>query len=123
MRMRDIFTPEHLALRKAHNRRSALIFGQCPPALRKRVREAFGWQCEYCGYRTTPECGARKAVKGCYSGPYLVGVDRIVPSTLGGAYLADNVTLACNVCNVKKGAKTDFIGPVRSLADMEASHV
>ena len=72
----------------------------CPPGLRKRVFAAFA-RCEYCG------CADANTV------------DRITPRNRYGWYQADNVTRACSPCNTHKG-DGEFIGPVRSLAIMEA---
>lgn len=76
-----------------------------PAALRRRVVVSFG-VCEYCG------CTPRHALT----------IDRIIPGARGGTYVADNITGACAPCNTMKRDR-DFIGPVRSLADMEGRHV
>jgi len=87
---------------------SGRIGNKCKPAFRQRVRNAFGDRCEYCGYVYSAE----------KMYPWMT-VDCIVPKAAGGKYLPDNVTLACLFCNSHKGAG-EFVGPVRSLAVMEA---
>ncbi len=75
--------------------------GECSQSLRRRVYRAFS-SCEYCGGENIDP-----------------SIDRIIPGILGGAYVPDNVTLSCRSCNTKKKDR-DYIGPVRSLAIMEA---
>ncbi len=77
----------------------------CPKELKRRVRAAFAG-CEYCGRPADPW--------------QFLTVDRIVPGSAGGRYTPTNVTGACWRCNSNKGAGA-FIGPVRSLAIMEAA--
>ncbi len=74
----------------------------CSKSIRRRVRAAFDC-CEYCGDASSAT------------------VDRIVPRLQGGTYDPSNITRACLMCNSNKGAN-EFIGPVRSLQVMEASH-
>lgn len=81
-------------------------------ALRERARAAFRGICEYCGRRPWQRKG--------YYNARTETLDRIVPGARGGTYTASNVTFACLCCNQAKSAR-DFIGPVRSLAIMEAT--
>jgi 5-methylcytosine-specific restriction endonuclease McrA len=74
-----------------------------PKDMDARIRSAFALRCEYCGQKSE----------------LTWTVDRIIPGALGGQYAADNITLACNDCNAKKGARP-YVGPVRSLQTMEA---
>lgn len=74
----------------------------CPKSLRKRVFAAFH-VCEYCGSEPT-EANYRT-------------VDRIEAL---GAYVPENVTMACLQCNSIKG-RMEYIGPTRSLAIREAT--
>lgn len=80
-------------------------------ALRARATVAFARKCEYCGSQVSYRHGTYNA--------NVETLDRIIPGAKGGEYVASNVTLACLRCNQKK-SKSDFIGPVRSLAIMEA---
>ena len=75
---------------------------KCPKSLRRRVFAAFA-RCEYCGRQPEGD-GVRKP-----------SVDRIAAR---GPYAADNVTMACLLCNSAKADK-EFIGPVRTLEIME----
>lgn len=82
------------------------------PGLRGRLLNAFGMRCQYCG-----EYGSSEGVRLDRHTLYRWTIDRIDPH---GTYDPDNVTLACNSCNGRKGNRIpDF--PVVSLAIMEAS--
>lgn len=39
--------------------------------------------------------------------------DHLVPVSMGGANTADNIRIACAPCNRSKGARIDWIGPLR----------
>ena len=81
--------------------------------LRSWLKDAFQHQCQLCG-----ALGTQWGVNG--RGKWQI--DRITPGCRGGIYEINNVTLACRKCNVSDKAAKDFVGPVRSLADMEALH-
>ena len=91
--------------RKKRIERDKLLGWPVPKAMRRRIEESF-CVCEYCGL--APWAG--------------ITIDRIVPGARGGRYDPDNMTGACIRCNTQKCAK-DFVGPVRSLADMEVQRV
>lgn len=88
--------------KKKRNDRDRALGWPVPKELRQRVETAFAC-CEYCG--VVPSDG--------------ITIDRIVPGAKGGRYEPTNITGACFRCNTQKCAK-DFIGPVRTLVDMEA---
>lgn len=71
-------------------------FSNCTPGLRAEVIARFQHVCSYCGERGD-------AVNGPGGAPW--HVDRIVPGSRGGKYIASNVTLSCRSCNSRKGAK------------------
>lgn len=81
---------------------------KCTPAFRARVRKAFGSKCAYCGLGDDGSSG------------YGFGVDRLIPKSLGGRYMPDNVTYSCISCNSSKGVQQPLPGRVKSLADVEA---
>ena len=60
-----------------------------PLTLRQQVFERDGCQCVYCGN---------------YHGPF--HIDHIVPVSVGGPNHIDNLVVACQPCNLSKGAKT-----------------
>lgn len=93
---------------------------QCPQKLRKRVREAFNYTCQYCGLRADP---SEQEIIQIADGQFAhtagwMGVDCIVPKARGGKYEPSNVTLACDTCNTLKGDREAPEG-VLSLADVE----
>lgn len=68
------------------------------PALRQQVAEKSGYRCSYC--LTTEEiAGARFTI------------DHIVPESLGGATIPDNLCLACWQCNLIKGNRIAAVDP------------
>jgi 5-methylcytosine-specific restriction endonuclease McrA len=85
--------------------------------LRERLIRAFGPRCQYCG-----EYGDETGIPITDRGPgghyHRWTADRIDPA---GPYDPLNVTLACNLCNARKGHSwPDF--PVPSLAMMEPAN-
>ena len=92
----------------------------CPATLRKRVREAFDYTCQYCGLRAHP--GEQERIQLSPGVTALtdgwMSVDRIIPGAHGGKYEPSNVTLACATCNTLKSDTDAPIG-IRSLADIE----
>lgn len=75
--------------------------GSCPAELRGRVRAAFDYTCQYCGFTCRP--GESKRIrKNTFVGSDWMTVDRILPGCKGGKYTPDNVTLACRRCNSKR---------------------
>lgn len=71
-------------------------YANCPPALRTEVILRFSSRCTYCGRSGTDTADPDGR-------PW--EVDRIVPGSRGGQYVAENVTLSCKSCNMGKGAK------------------
>jgi 5-methylcytosine-specific restriction endonuclease McrA len=83
-----------------------------PRDLTKRLVWAFGARCQYCG-----RYGNSRGIQLDDPDGHILywTADRIDPS---GTYDPENVTLACNSCNGRKGHRLpDF--PVVSLAMME----
>lgn len=62
------------------------------------VFKAAKWRCALCGVRTL------KSKRGS-THPRAPELDHIVPMSLGGPHMLDNVQLACRACNHSKGAK------------------
>jgi 5-methylcytosine-specific restriction endonuclease McrA len=88
----------------------------CSAALRKRVREAFDYTCQNCGFRCEP--GQSLVRKGHAVDVSHLTVDRLVPGAQGGEYTPDNVTLVCRDCNSKRRDRLEAVGV--SLATVEA---
>jgi 5-methylcytosine-specific restriction endonuclease McrA len=65
---------------------------------RRAVFEKFEGVCYLCGAKTHWE------MKGAWD-PLLANVDHIFPVSKGGAHVWENVALACQLCNTRKGAK------------------
>lgn len=61
----------------------------------------FGGRCAYC-HTMTAITGARLVI------------DHIIPETVGGQTILDNLCLACHACNEFKGAKVEADDPVTS---------
>lgn len=71
-------------------------YSNCPTPLRREVIKRFNQVCSYCRERGTDKSGPDgKAWE----------IDRIIPGSRGGGYVANNVTLSCGPCNRSKGAK------------------
>ena len=70
-------------------------YSNCPTALRQEVIQRFNKTCSYCGDIGDDKRGPDKKAW---------EIDRIVPGSKGGGYVADNVTLSCGPCNRTKGA-------------------
>jgi 5-methylcytosine-specific restriction endonuclease McrA len=81
---------------------------RCTLPFKRRVRTAFELRCQYCG---APEPSNPTLSQ-------LMTVDRVQPGSGGGRYVPSNVTLACRSCNSKKRDR-EFVGPVRTLSNME----
>ena len=62
-----------------------------PVALRRKVRERAGEVCEYCLIPETMTWSSHT-------------IDHIVAEKHGGATVADNLALACTLCNSRKGS-------------------
>lgn len=71
-------------------------YSNCPTALRQEVIQRFNKMCSYCGGVGDDKRGPDKKAW---------EIDRIIPGSQGGSYIADNVTLSCALCNRIKGAK------------------
>lgn len=69
-----------------------------PPALRSIVAEQSRYRCSYC--LTT------EAITGA-----LFTVDHIIPESMGGATILDNLCLACWGCNLIKGDRILGVDP------------
>ena len=80
----------------------------CPPALRLEAIEAFGMQCQYCKAFGDEVLGPDGAAW---------NIDRIIPGSRGGTYAPENITLACTLCNKRKGAK---LAPAPEVVTMGA---
>lgn len=72
-------------------------FSNCSKELRSEVINRFQSTCAYCSQRGD-------SLNGPDGAPWQI--DRIIPGSKGGSYVADNVTLACRACNASKGAKS-----------------
>jgi 5-methylcytosine-specific restriction endonuclease McrA len=108
-------TPEN-----REKRRRFSLWANCPAKLRQRVREAFDWQCQYCGLQCRPGDPPQRMRPGRYIDHYGLTVDRIIPACQDGLYVPSNVTLACRACNSER-ARDGYFGAVRSLADVEGA--
>lgn len=71
-------------------------FSNCTKELRLEVIARFNATCVYCGHNGDSENGPDGK-------PW--HIDRILPGSKGGKYVASNVTLSCGPCNSSKGAK------------------
>jgi signal transduction histidine kinase len=71
-----------------------------PVDLRRFVMRRAGFQCQYCGDRGTPGHGPD-------GGPW--HIDHVVAVDRGGPTRADNLTLACETCNLRKGAMPAYL--------------
>lgn len=89
------------------------------PDLRERLIHAFDARCQYCGEYGDDEGVPLRRANGSVYHVYRWTIDRIDPI---GTYDPDNVTLACNSCNGRKGNRLPY-WPVPSLAEMEGRHV
>lgn len=81
------------------------------PALKRRAIQAFACSCVYCERQGTPDLDPDG---------WTWELDRIHPGASGGAYVADNVALACRACNRDKRARLDWDTDTVSLAVLEA---
>lgn len=81
-----------------------------------------GWFCRYCNYALMP-MGAEDMCATTYWMERPT-IDHLLPKSRGGTDALENLGLACNTCNARKGAKTpeeyaDWIiatAPARRLA-------
>lgn len=78
--------------------------------LKRRALAAYVLTCVYCERVGTPE---RDPDGRAWE------LDRILPGSKGGAYVAENVVLACRACNRDKGARIGWDIDTISLADLE----
>lgn len=90
--------------------------------MKLKIREAFGWECQYCGYvcpedERAPHLAYEANVKHDYAKRQRLHIDRVIPRARGGTYHFRNITLACTSCNCIKGTSL-FSGPVRTFADI-----
>jgi len=90
--------------------------------MKLKIREAFGWECQYCGYvcpedERAPHLIYEANLNHDYAKRQRLHIDRIVPCAQGGTYHFRNITLACGGCNRTKGSGT-FTGRVRTFADV-----
>ncbi len=76
-----------------------------PSSLRQLVIQRAGNRCEYCGISQVGQVAT-------------FHIDHIVPSSAGGATIADNLALACVSCSLRKGARQKIEDP---LTGQEAS--
>jgi 5-methylcytosine-specific restriction endonuclease McrA len=69
-----------------------------PQALRQQAYQIFGERCAYC---LSPE--------------WIIGtaftIDHIIPESLGGQTIAENLCLACFACNAIKGTQISALDP------------
>lgn len=70
-----------------------------PAELRRLVVQRASNRCEYCRY------------PGLYS-PLSMSIDHIVPRSLGGVTVEDNLALSCQGCNGHKAARISATDPV-----------
>lgn len=64
------------------------VLRQKPLKLRFSILEQYRFTCQYCG-RKSPDV--------------LLQIDHIIPSSKGGKYIKENLTVACADCNLGKG--------------------
>lgn len=96
-------TPWNDARRDAYHRRRALKSGSSvgPRFANADVFERDGWVCGLCDEPVPPEA--------VYPDPLSASLDHVVPLSLGGAHSLENVQLSHLRCNVRKGAREDFV--------------
>jgi hypothetical protein len=63
-----------------------------------RVLERDGWRCQLCGIDTP------KSLRGKHK-PNSPEIDHIIPLSIGGGHVLENVQCACRQCNGNKGNK------------------
>jgi 5-methylcytosine-specific restriction endonuclease McrA len=76
--------------------------------LKLKIREAFGWQCQYCGYicpenQRAPHLSLASSWHHDFAKHQTLHIDRITPKVDGGDYRFSNITLSCRDCNLRKG--------------------
>lgn len=59
-----------------------------PPVSRKEILRRDAHQCQYCGNRKQ------------------LTIDHVIPLSIGGKHIWNNVVIACSTCNSRKGNKT-----------------
>jgi 5-methylcytosine-specific restriction endonuclease McrA len=65
------------------------------PALRERLSEAQNWRCCYCGDR----------MDGQKNDPNAPTFEHVVPKSQGGSNEEDNLVIACQRCNNRRGSE------------------
>jgi hypothetical protein len=96
-------------------RRKSKARRHCSTELREKVRAAFDFTCQRCGFRCAP--GEVTNHKGRIVDVSFLTVDRILPGSKGGQYTEDNVTLACRDCNSRRRDKLEPVGASLAMRD------
>ena len=66
--------------------------------IRTRLAEAQNWKCCWCGRECTDELGKRHSMT----------IEHVFPRCRGGKDTWDNLAMACNRCNQKRGDQMKF---------------
>jgi 5-methylcytosine-specific restriction endonuclease McrA len=78
------FVPQHIRLKEAHAERTWRV----PPVTRRELLRRDKHTCQYCG-------STKKLT-----------LDHVVPRSKGGKHTWDNIVIACEQCNSRKGDRT-----------------
>lgn len=79
-------------------------YSSCPQNIRRETIARFFCICQYCGLEGDDEKGPDGETW---------HIDRIIPGSKGGKYVAHNITLSCRTCNIGKGAR---LAPLKTVS-------